>query len=496
MSQERGAIDLSESAEIRIGKKAFITTAVIILCLIILSGVLTQLIPAGSYERVLVDGKELVDPQSFHLVEREPLPVYRWLTAPVEVLYASENSAVVIVISLLILFIGGGFAVLNRVGVFRELIAKIVGRFGKSRYLLICLVSLLFMVFGSTLGMFEEVVALAPLVVILAYNMGWDALLGLGMSLLSICFGFAVAISNPYSIGLSQRMAGLPVFSGAAFRLLIFALLYGLLCLFLVRHARKIEQDPRRSLIFAEDRERQQQFYHAARSAPEAPSAGGRGINRAVTWFLCCFGGILGVIAAANLLPQFADLSLPAIALLYLIAGVGAGFRGGLSGREVVRTFLKGVGGVAPGIVLILMAMSVSFIIERGGVMDTVVHHAAGLITGVSSYLAAYLIYGLVLAVNFFIGSASAKAALLIPILTPLADLSGLTRQTMVLAFCFGDGFSNVFYPTNPVLLLCLGLTTVSYTKWFRWIGLLQLIVLLITALALTAAVWLGYGPF
>ncbi|NLA12273.1 MAG: YfcC family protein [Firmicutes bacterium] len=486
---------MSGSAEIRIGKRAFITTAVIILCLIILSGVLTQLIPSGSYERMVVDGKEVVDPHSFHLVEKEPLPVYRWLTAPVEVLYASANSAVVIVISLLILFIGGGFAVLNRVGVFGELIAKIVGRFGKNRYLLICLVSLLFMFFGSTLGMFEEVVALAPLAVILAYTMGWDALVGLGMSLLSICFGFAVAISNPYSIGLSQRMAGLPVFSGASFRLLIFAFLYGLLCLFLVRYAKKIEGDPRLSLIYAEDRA-EQEFFQAPRSDPQPIAGEGAGINRAVTWFLCCFGAILAVIAAANLFPQLSDFSLPAIALLYLIAGVGAGFRGGLSGREVAGTFLRGVGGVAPGIVLILMAMSVSFIIERGGVMDTVVHYAAGLITGVSSYLAAYLIYGLVLVVNFFIGSASAKAALLIPILTPLADLSGLTRQTMVLAFCFGDGFSNVFYPTNPVLLLCLGLTTVSYTKWFRWIGLLQLTVLAITALALTAAVWLGYGPF
>ncbi len=487
---------MPESAEIRIGKKAFITTAIIVLCLMILSGVLTQVIPSGSYERIEVEGKELIDPQSFHLVEKSALPVYRWLTAPVEVLYASKNSPVVIALSLLILFIGGGYAVLNRVGVFKEIIEKIVTRFGKKRYLLICIISLVFMFFGSTLGMFEEIVALAPLVVILAYNMGWDALLGLGMSLLSICFGFAVAISNPYSVGLSQRMAGLPVFSGASFRLLVFAILYALLCLFLVRYAKKIEQDPHSSLVHAEDREMQARFNQPAGDAPD-PAAPDKGrVNKAVAWFLCCFGGILAVIVTANLVPWFSDFSMPAIALLYLIAGVGAGFWGGLRGREVVQTFLRGSAGVAPGIVLILMAMSVSYIIDRGGVMDTVVHYAAGLISGASSYLSAYLIYGLVLVVNFFISSASAKAALLIPILTPLADLSVLTRQTMVLAFCFGDGFSNVLYPTNAVLLICLGLTTVSYTKWFRWIGLLQLVVLLITVLMLTAAVWLGYGPF
>ena len=487
---------MPHSAEIRIGKKTFITTAIIILCLMILSGLLTEVIPSGSYERIEVEGKSLVDPQSYHPVEKPRIAVYRWFTAPVEVLYASENAPVVIVICLLILFIGGGFAVLNRVGVFSEIIAKIVDRFGKSRYLLICLVAFVFMFFGSTLGMFEEVVALAPLVVILAYTMGWDALLGLGMSLLAICFGFSVAISNPYSIGLSQRMAGLPVFSGAPFRLLIFALLYALLCLFLVRYAKKLEQDPHRSLIYEEDREMQHKFHQSAGETPQPAAWERKRIDRAVIWFLCCFGAILAVIAAANLFPAFSDFSLPGIALLYLIAGVGAGLWGGLRGKEVLQTFLKGLIGVAPGVLLILMAMSVSFIIERGGVMDTVVHYAAGLISGASTYVASYLMYGLVLVVNFFIGSASAKAALLIPILTPLADLAGLTRQTMVLAFCFGDGFSNVFYPTNGVLLICLGLTTVSYPKWFRWIGLLQLLVLIITALMLTAAVWFGYGPF
>ncbi len=488
---------MTESAEIKIGKKAFITTAVIVLCLMILSGVLTQLIPSGSYDYIEVEGKKLVDPQSYHLVEKPEVPVYRWFTAPAEVLYASSNAQVALVICLLILFIGGGYAVLNRVGVFEEIITKIVKRFGRKRYLLICIISLVFMFFGSTLGMFEEVVALAPIVVILAYTMGWDALLGLGMSLLSICFGFAVAISNPYSVGVSQRMAGLPVFSGASFRLLIFVLLYALLCFFLINYAKKIEQDPRRSLIYAEDRDLQKKFHQSAeKGASQIELSDQDRINRAVIWFLCCFGGIIAVIAAANLIEWFSDFSLPGIALLYLIAGVGAGFWGGLRGREVARTFFKGLAGVAPAVLLILMAMSVSYIIERGGVMDTVIHYAAGLIAGASSYVASYLVYGLVLIMNFFIGSATAKAALLIPILTPLADLSGLTRQTMVLAFCFGDGFSNVFYPTNGVLLICLGLTTVSYPKWFRWIGLLQLLVLVITVLMLTAAVWTGYGPF
>jgi uncharacterized ion transporter superfamily protein YfcC len=491
---------MQDAQGIRIGKRTFVTSAVIILSLMIISGILTRVIPAGSYERFLLNGVVTINPESFQYIERTAYPVYRWFTAPFEVLF-SANAPVIIVLIFLIVFIGGGYEILNRIGVFKEIIAKIVQRYGAKRYLLICAVSLVFMFFGSFLGMFEEVVALIPIVVILAYTMGWDALLGLGMSLLSICFGFAVAVSNPYTVGIAQRLAGLPVFSGLSFRLLIFIVLYALLCTFLVAYAKKLERDPSRSLVYEEDRDNRER-YALADAVAATPSAAALnaeeqiGVRRATRWFIGCIAAILLVIALSVLVDGFSDFSMPAIALVYLVAGVGAGFRGGLSGREVLTTFVKGVSGIAPGILLILMAMSVNFIISQGGVMDTIIYRASSLISGETPIISSYLIYGLVLAVNFFIGSASAKAMLLIPIITPLADLIGLTRQTMVLAFCFGDGFSNVLYPTNPVLLISLGLTTVSYIKWFKWVVILQLLVLLITAIFLAIAVLTNFGPF
>ena len=234
---------MQESYGLKIGKRAFITTAVITLSLMILSGVLTRIIPSGSYERYTLGGVTMISPDSFQFVEKAPLPVYRWFTAPVEVLF-SENAPVIIVLIFLIVFIGGGYALLNRIGVFEEIITNIVRRYGARRYLLVCAVSLVFMFFGSFLGMFEEVVPLIPVVVILAYTMGWDALLGLGMSLLSICFGFAIAVSNPYSVGVAQRLAGLPVFSGLPFRMMVFVVLYALLCAFLVRYAKRLDKNP------------------------------------------------------------------------------------------------------------------------------------------------------------------------------------------------------------------------------------------------------------
>ncbi len=492
---------MQDAQGIRIGKRTFITSAVIILCLMIVSGIMTRVVPSGSYERYEVGGITMINPDSFQYVEKIALPVYRWFTAPFEVL-ASPNAPVIIVLILLITFIGGGYEILNRIGVFREIIANIVKRYGANRYLLICAVSLVFMFFGSFLGLFEEIVALIPIIVILSYTMGWDALLGLGMSLLSTCFGFAVAVSNPYSVGIAQRLAGLPVFSGLPFRILIFLVLYALLSYFLVTYAKKLDKRPEHSPVFDEDRPNRERYGPGEKSAEKPVStealspADTRKIKRATSWFIYCVGAILLVIIASTALEGFSDFAMPAIALVYLAAGIGAGLRGGLSGREIRATFLKGVAGIAPGILLILMAMSVNYIITLGGVLDTIIFNASAMISAEAPVFSSYIIYALVLFVNFFIGSASAKAMLLIPIITPLADLIGLTRQTVVLAFCFGDGFSNVLYPTNPVLLIALGLTTVSYIKWFKWIVGLQFIVLIITALFLAAAVLIGYGPF
>ncbi|MEW5786187.1 MAG: hypothetical protein AB1767_14130, partial [Bacillota bacterium] len=144
---------MQESHGLKIGKRAFITTAVITLSLMILSGILTRIVPSGSYERYVVGGTTMIHADSFQFVEKVPLPVYRWFTAPVEVLF-SENAPIVIVLTLLIIFIGGGYAILNRVGVFQQIIFNIVRRYGGKRYLLVCAVSLVFMFFGSFLGMF------------------------------------------------------------------------------------------------------------------------------------------------------------------------------------------------------------------------------------------------------------------------------------------------------------------------------------------------------
>lgn len=481
-----------EHAELRIGKKAFLQSALILLSLMILAGLLGRFVQSGSFETMVVDGRNVIVPGSFQHTGAPVYPVWRWFTAPLEVLWGPD-ALVIIIIVLFILLVGGSFALLNNVGVLKALVARIILKMGGNKYRLMAVVVLCFMLFGALLGIFEEVVPLVPVMIALAYLLGWDALTGLGMSLLATAFGFSAAIANPFTIGVAQRLSGLPVFSGLPYRLLIFLVVYLLLSTFLIRYAKKIEKDPARSLVYEEDRAERQKYRLTEEdiNVPVDPR-----IKNAVLWFAVSLALMVLLIISSSFIAGLSDIILPLVGLLFLLGGLGAGLLGGMSIKKTLSTFGKGVGGIAPGVLLILMAVSVKHIIAQAGIMDTILDYAARSIGGASPYGASLLVYLLVLCLNFFIGSASAKAFLVMPIIAPLADLVGVTRQAAVLAFAFGDGFSNVLYPTNPVLLIALGLTVVSYPKWFKWVIGLQLTVLALTAVFLLLAVAFNYGPF
>jgi uncharacterized ion transporter superfamily protein YfcC len=472
---------------VKVGKRTFISAVLILACLIIIAGVLTHLVPGGEFQREIADGREIIVPGTFRYTEAKGLPVWRWFTAPVEVLWGPD-SLMIISIILFILIIGGAFAILDETGVLAAAIGNVVAALGHRKYLLLGIITLFFMLFGSLLGILEEIVPLVPLAVALAWSLGWDSLTGLGMSLLATGFGFAAGISNPFSIGVAQRIANLPPFSGAGFRAGVFVLVYLVLMVFLVRHAKRVEKNPQVSPVWQEDA-------HARATEGSRDLQMAKAEKASLIWFACTLLAILGLIITASQIPGLSDYTMPLVALLFLIGGLGAGLLA-KRGWKVFQTFARGAMGILPGTVLILMAMSVKYIITSGGIMDTVLHQASEVISQTSAAGASLLIYVVVLVLNFFIGSATAKAFLVMPLITPLADLVGVTRQVAVLAFAFGDGFSNVLYPTNPVLLIALGLTVVSYPKWFRWVIGLQLAVLALTALLLLAAVAINLGPF
>lgn len=484
----------TQKYSIKVGKKAFILAFLIILGLMIVSGILTRVIPAGKYERIQFEDRELVVQGSYSQIEPPEYPVWRWATAPIEVLYA-PGSITVITIILFLIFVAGAFTILEQGHILEHGLMLLVRRFGGRRYLLMAIIMLAFMVLAAVLGIYESLVPLIVFIVPLAHILGWDSMVGLGMSLLPLAFGFSAAVTNPFTIGVAQRIAELPLFSGAWLRIIFFVLVYVIILLFVRRYARKIDADPKKSLVYEEDaplRER----YHQESADSQASEQLEPGMKRALIWFAGSMIVAILFVLATSRSPGLSDYAFPLMAVLLLIGGVGSGLFAGMGGKDILRVFGRGILNISPGILLILMSLSVKHIVESGGIMDTLLYRASGVIEGSPPMVASFLTYAVTLIMNFFVGSASAKAFLMMPILTPLADLVGITRQTAVLAFGFGDGFSNMIYPSNALLIIALGFTVVSYPRWLRWTILLQLIVFALSMAFLAFATVIEFGPF
>ncbi len=482
---------MEEKAGARISRKAFLQAFFILLALMMVAGILTRIIPAGQYTRVEVAGRTIIDPNSFTYVEQPNYPVWRWFTAPFEVL-AGPDGTTVIAIILFILLVGVAFAIMDRSGILKAAIPRLVRAFAGRKIALLLVITFVFMALGAFFGIFEEVIPLVPIIIALAFSLGWDSLVGLGMSVLATNVGFSTAIYNPFTIGVAQKLAGLPLFSGAGPRLVLFVMAYAILAIFLVRYARKIDRSPEASPVYREDQAERVKY---AGFNLDGASEQNPGLRRAGIFLAVMFALILAVLVASPFVPILSDLALPLTGLLFVIAGVGSGLLAGV-GRAVWKAAWDGFVGIAPAVILLLMAASVKFIFASGGILDTILHWAAAIFNQTTPLVGALFIYGLTLVLELFITSGSAKALLVIPILMPLADMAGINRQIAVSAYAFGDGFSNLAYPTNAALLITLSLTVVSYPKWLKWLLPLWFWILLLTVGFLAIAVAMNYGPF
>lgn len=483
---------MQQKAGAQISRKAFIQSFLILLALMLLAGVLTRVVPAGQYTRTIVDGREVIDPASFRYTPAPEYPVWRWVTAPLEVLWGTD-AVTIITIILFILIVGVAFALMDKSLVLQAAVGQIVQRFQKRKYVLLLLIAFFFMLLGAFLGMFEEVVMLVPVMVALSILMGWDSLVGLGVSILATNMGFSAAITNPFTVGLAQKLAGLPMFSGAWLRIIIFLVVYAIFAVFLARYARRIERDPRSSPMYTED----QHTWHARQADLQGLNQQTAQMRRAIRFLAGVFGIVIAVFLASPFVEFLSAISLPLVGLLFFIAGLGASLISGASKHSIWQGAKEGALGIAPGIPLILMAVSVKHIVAQGGIIDTILQAASRLFTaGEASLQAALLVFGVALLLEVFVASASAKIFLIMPILVPLGDLVGLTRQITVTAYCFGDGFTNMIYPTNAVLLIALGLASVPYGKWLRWTWKLWAWILPVAVLFLALAVAIRFGPF
>ncbi len=467
-------MDNSKQKGLGIGVKSFITAIVVIFILMVATYVITLVVPSGVYPRIEdANGNTVIDTEGGFSHVEGGIPFWKWLLSPVLVLGAAGSGALIAVIAFL-LVIGGIFNSLDRCGLIKYMLDKLSYTFGHMRYRLMALIMLFFMALGAMIGSFEECVPLVPLVVALAVRLGWDRLTGIGMSLLAVGCGFASGICNPFTVGVAQQLAGLPMFSGVWMRILSFVLIYGLLFGFVFLYAKKIEKPV--------DTENQAEVFTADVKMDKG---------------LWCFVSILGVgiavILCSGFITALQDYTMIIVAVMFLLAGIVSTLVCGMRGGQLGKTSLQGVVGILPAVVMILMASSIKYTLEEARVMDTLLHEVVELAQTMPRWSIILFIYLVVLIANFFIPSGSAKAFMLIPLIIPIAQIFGISAQLCIVAFAFGDGFSNVFYPTNPALLISLGLADTSYVDWFKWSWKFQLLNLLLTSGILLFGLAVGY---
>lgn len=465
---------MEEKKGLNISVKSFITAIVIIFVLMIMTYGLTFIIPGGEFARsVDANGDVIIDTEAgFHYVEGG-IPFWKWLLSPFLVLAAEGNVTLIAVIAFL-LVIGGVFNSLDKSGLMKYMLDKIVKRFGQARYKLMAAIVLFFMALGSFIGSFEECVPLVPIVVALSISLGWDAITGMGISVLAAGCGFAAGVCNPFTVGVAQELAGLPMFSGMGLRLVSFILIYALLLTFVKRHAKRIERPLETDSIGKE-------FVQ----------------NSKMDKGLICFVGILGVgvllVLSSVFIKALQDYTMIIVAIMFLVAGIVSTIVCGMEGNEIGRSFWHGITSVFPAVIMILMASSIKYTLEEAKILDTILSSAMGIAQTLPKWIVILFIYLLVLVMNFFISSGSAKAFLLMPLIVPMAQVFGISAQLCVMAYAFGDGFSNVFYPTNPVLLISLGLADVSYGEWVKWTWKFQAMNLVMTSVLLLLGLVIGY---
>ena len=471
-----------EQAFANISAKSFIMVVAILLAILFLCGSMSYFVPQGQFAR---DAENNIIPGTYVEQGIKGISFDKVLTAPFRV-FGTEDGITIIMISVFLLVMSGVFNILDKTGGIKTVIASILGRVRDKGGPVVCITVLVFMLFGSLFGMFEELVTLLPLVIVFMLSMKMDTMVGLGSCLLAACFGFSTAITNPFSVGTAAQYAGVPASSGAWLRIVFFVIVYLALCAFLMRYLKKIERKPQCSPTYEADLKRREELVGQDGPAP----ANEKKVLRVYAGFFAIQGVLLVAIACIRAISGFA---IPILAASFLISGIVSGLIICKKFGRVMSCFAKGAVTMVPAVFMIAIASSVNLVMEESGIIDTVMHFVLNLLEGKSKFVTILLIYALILFLQLFIGSASAKIFLVMPIVLPITNALGISPNLVILTYCMADGFTDVILPTNPVLLIGLSMANVSYWKWLKWTWKLQLILFLISVLVLAFGIFVGY---
>ncbi len=439
----------------------------------------TYLIPAGEFDRVEIEeGRTAVDPESFQFTESEPTDLVQFMTAiPRGLIDAGE-------VVFFTLIIGGMFMVLRESGIIEIAVDKLARRFSNKSILVIPVLMTVFATIATLIGTAELSLVYIPVIIPLIIALGYDSMTAAAIALCGTVVGYSVGVLNPVNTGLAQTISELPTFSGLSFRLILFVIVLTITILFVMRYAKKVQKNPTASIVYEEDSEKRVSYKSIADQEPL--KANNRQIAGAFTVLIFFIILVWGVITQGWFMIEMAGL--------FILMGVTVGMVSGMSLTLISESFTKGFRDVLMGAVIIGLARSIAVILEDGRVMDTIVNGLGTVVGDLPPVLAAAGMYFVQLLINFIIPSGSGQALVTMPIMAPLSDMLGVTRQTAVLAFQLGDGFAHILYPTSGYFMAALVIAGVEWHKWIKFFLPLFLILMGISLGALIVAQAIGWS--
>ena len=528
-------------------------TFVIVFCCILFAAMMTWFIKPGKYVQEQVGDTSVM---TFYYQDQLPEPYASEFHAEPQTWqvfsalfkgFVKQSNIIVF-----ILIIGGAFWIMNKsraidTGILAFL--RVTRRLEHVRFIkkigvnniMITLVMMLFSLFGSVFGMSEETIAFTLIVIPLAISMGYDSIVGVCMVYVAAHIGFSGAMLNPFTIGIAQGIAGIPLFTGIGYRAVCWVILTVVGIVFVLLYAKKVKKNPTSSIVYEEDaywrnshtQNTESIHYYTPKKAWGVfafvsvilivfailyPMTTLKIGNRAATLPLLPMGAglflAIGFFALRKSVHYFIltmlfgtvyylitgvlgyDWYIMEIATLFLFMGIASGFSIDKSASDIARLFVEGMGDILSAAVIVGLAAGIVIVLQDGGVIDTILYGLSKSMNNLGVIASTEIMYGIQTLINIVIPSGSAKAAITMPIMAPFSDLIGISRQTTVMAFQFGDGFTNMITPTSGVLIATLGVARIPWEKWVRFIWKFILVLIALGALLLIPTVTMTLNGF
>ena len=534
-------------------------TFVIVFCCILLAAMMTWFIKPGKYIQEQVGGEQVM---TFYYQDQLPEPYAAEFHAEPQtwqvfsaLFKGFEKQSGIIVF---ILIVGGAFWILSKSRAIDTGIMAFLGftqklerrkwirRIGVNN-IIITMIMILFSLFGSVFGMSEETIAFTLIIIPLAISMGYDSIVGVCMVYVAAHIGFSGAMLNPFTIGIAQGIADIPLFSGIGYRAVCWVILTIVGIVFVLWYANKVKKNPSSSLMFETDnywRKRETEngelktsqlstlnsqlsiswwvfgivaallvfcairypmtilkIGNSTSTLPLLPIGAGLflligffALRKSVAYFILTllFGTVYYLIVGV----LGYDWYIMEIATLFLFMGICSGFAIGKSASDIAKLFIEGMGDILSAAVVVGLAAGIVIVLQDGGIIDTILYGLSKSMNNLGTIASTEIMYGIQTLINIVIPSGSAKAAITMPIMAPFSDLIGVSRQTTVMAFQFGDGFTNMITPTSGVLIATLGVARIPWEKWVRFIWKFILVLIVIGGLLLIPTVTMSLNGF